>query len=125
MASPSAPSAVYGSETVARTLMGATGQACKVTGFALTSTSALYFANALTSTGVAVIEYLPNLVNTTAPKTFFNHMASKATLGWSAVFWLSCALVSGIVVRKLGTSVSDDGNIQKAETFLYGEKKQS
>jgi hypothetical protein len=52
-------------------------------------------------------------------------MASKATLGWSAVFWLSCALVSGIVVRKLGTSVSDDGNIQKAETFLYGEKKQS
>jgi hypothetical protein len=105
--------------------MGATGQACKVTGFALTSTSALYFANALTSTGVAVIEYLPNLVNTTAPKTFFNHMASKATLGWSAVFWLSCALVSGIVVRKLGTSVSDDGNIQKAETFLYGEKKQS
>jgi len=117
------PSVIYGSETVARTLMGATGQACKVTGLALTGTSTLYFANALTSTGVAVIEYLPNLVNSTATKTFVDHMSSKVTLGWSAVFWLGCALVSGIVIRKLGTSVSSDDNIRRAEAFLYGANK--
>lgn len=119
-----APSVLYGSETVARTLMGATGQACKVTGLALSGVSTLYFANALTSTGVAVIEFLPHLVNSTATSTFTQHMSTKATLGWGSVFWLGVALLSGVLVRKLGTAVSDDSNIKKAEKFLYGEKQQ-
>lgn len=116
-------SLVYGSETVARTLMGATGQACKVTGLSLSATSTLYFANALTSAGVETLNYLPQMATSTATMSYMAHMASRAKLSRKSVFWLGVALLCGIAVRKLGTVVSDDATIKSVENFLYAENE--
>ncbi len=114
---------IAGSETVARTMMGAAGTGCKITGLALSGTTTLYFTNALTSTGVATIEYLPQLVAKDSTVSFLSHMSSRATLGWGSIMWLTIALAAGIVIRKLGTVVSEEDTISKVETFLYGNRR--
>jgi hypothetical protein len=121
-------------ETIARSLMGAVGQACKVTGLALSATSTLYFTHALTAGGVAVIEYLPALaakaavvaagavIAAPAAPAFSTHMADRAVLGWGPACWLGVCLLTGILLRKTGTGLSDERVIARAETFLYGTR---
>ena len=129
MSSQSANTGPNRNETIARSLMGAVGQACKVTGLALSATSTLYFTHALTAAGVAVIEFLPVLAiraSTSSDSTNFpTHMAARAVLGWNSAFWLGMCLLAGITLRKTGTGLSDDRTIARAERFLYGSSSAS
>ena len=49
-------------------------------------------------------------------------MTDNSTLGVNATCLLGVALVAGVVLRKLGTIVSNEENIRKMERLLYGDK---
>ena len=105
--------------TSARLLMKAGGETCKVTGLTISTASILYAMKYLTSAGCSVVEYLPHLFNPTTTKSFVEHMGSQNNATWTAVFSTLVLLTSGIVVRKVGTMLSDDIVIARVERFLY------
>lgn len=117
MAQNEGNNAKAGSESTVRTLMGATGQACKVTGYAMKGVSTLYLANSLTTAGVATIEYL------TTTERFFDHMRSRSTLTWRAAGLFGVALGVGFLLYKAGSYVSSERNIRRAEAFLNNDEK--
>jgi hypothetical protein len=109
-------------DSVTATLMTSSGQACKVTGFAISGTSTLYFTNALTSSGIALIQYLPHLVNAANSSqnstSFFDHMKNNATLNWKSACYLGVALIGGILLRKTGHFLTNQKNITYVESFM-------
>jgi hypothetical protein len=102
--------------------MGAVGQTCKVTGFALSGISTLYLTNTLTSLGIGLLEYLPVMMSAGKfqLESFQGQMKTRNIVGWRSAGWLSGVLVTGIALRKIGTVVSDDSSINWTENFLYG-----
>ena len=99
----------------ARILMKAGGEVCKLTGLALSTTSTLYAVKYLTNFGTNMIEYLPHLLTgqdaaTTLVVNMPNLRAVGATVG---------ILTGGVIVRKVGTWISDDVTITRFEKFLY------
>lgn len=103
----------------ARMLMKGGGYTFSVVGFALSSVATLYMMDYLTAAGTSTIEYMPHLYSATSNVTFAAHMASSTSADWLSVFKTVGVLLSGVVVRKLGTFFSSDGTISTMEKFLY------
>jgi hypothetical protein len=106
----------------ARILMQAGGETCKVTGLSLSTVSTLYAMKYLTIAGTSLVEYLPHLFNPDNNVTFREHMSVGNTAGWYAVAMTCGILLSGVVIRKIGTFASSDSTITGMERFLYGTR---
>lgn len=106
----------------ARILMQAGGETCKVTGLSLSTVSTLYAMKYLTTAGTSLVEYLPHLFNPDNHIPFREHMSASNTAGWYAVGMTCGILLSGVVIRKIGTFASSDSTINGMERFLYGTR---
>lgn len=103
----------------ARILMKSSGETCKITGLALSTVSTLYGMKYLTTAGTSLIEFLPHLFNQNTGVSFVMHMAQHNSASWYAVVATIGILLSGIVIRKVGTLLSDNNNIKQVEYFMY------
>lgn len=110
--------------TSARILMKAGGETFKVTGLTLSTSSTLYVLKYLTCAGCGLVEYLPHIFNPTTEVSFVHHMKSRNNATWYAVGMTSLILIGGVLIRKIGTILSDEKFISNVEKFLYGFKKQ-
>lgn len=109
--------------TTASVLMQASGQTFRVTGLTLSTSSTLYMMKYLTTAGCSLLEYLPHLFNDNDSVTFKSHMAEKNTMSWTAVGSSVAILTGGIVIRKIGSMLSNPMNVARMERFLYGKKR--
>ena len=116
-------SLVTNNSSTASILMQASGQTFKVTGLTLSTSSTLYTMKYLTTAGCSLLEYLPHLFNSDDTVGFRQHMAEKNSLSWWAVGSAVLILGGGILIRKVGTTLSDPGTIRGMERFLYGRGK--
>jgi hypothetical protein len=105
--------------TTARMLMQAGGQSGKITGLSLSTVSTMYIMKYLLTAGCATIEYLPHVFNPKSSASVVDHFSSQMNSSWSAVLITCGVLLTGVVVRKLGTNLSDDNVIQSVEGFMY------
>ena len=111
------------SSTSASILMKSAGEASKITGLALSTTSVLYITKFLSTAGTGTIEYLPHLFNPNSTVKFYDHMVASNNAGWWAIAYTVVILGVGVVVRKIGTLLSDEQSINAVERFLYGARK--
>lgn len=110
--------------TSARILMKAGGETFKVTGLTLSTSSTLYVLKYLTYAGCGLVEYLPHIFNPNSEVSFVQHMKSTNNATWYAVDITSLILVGGVLIRKVGTVLSDEKSISNVERFLYNTKKE-
>lgn len=110
--------------TSARILMKAGGETFKVTGLTLSTASTLYVLKYLTSAGCGLVEYLPHIFNQNSEVSFVQHMKSTNSATWYAVFMTSVILVGGVLIRKVGSTLSDERSITSVERFLYNTKNE-
>ena len=104
--------------SAAKILMKAGGETCKITGFALSSTATLYSMKYLSSFGTGLIEYIPKIFEK-GPGNFRENVVNKNNISLWAVFGTVSILVGGIVIRKIGNTLSKESTINKMEHFLY------
>jgi hypothetical protein len=109
--------------TSARMLMKAAGETAAVTGLTLSTASTLYALKYLTSAGCSLVEYLPFIFNQNATMSFKEHMSNTTAASWYAVFQTIIILICGVVVRKIGTTLTDESTIQGVEKFMYNTQK--
>jgi hypothetical protein len=105
--------------TSARILMKATGETSKVTGLTLSTASTLYILKYMTAGGCVLVEYLPHIFNPQTSITFKEHLAASTNGSWYALMISSIIMTCGVIIRKFGTILTDDVNINRVETFLY------
>ena len=105
--------------TSARILMKASGETCKVTGLTLSTASTLYALKYMTSAGCSMVEYLPHIFNPNSPLEFKSHMSQTNSASWYAVGMTCLILVGGVLIRKVGTVLTDEYSINRIEQFLY------
>lgn len=108
-----------GNSSTARILMKAGGETGKVTGLTLSTASTMYIMKYLLTAGCATIEYLPHIFNPESTVGVADHYSSHMNSSWRAVFLTGVVLLGGVVVRKMGTVLSDEGSIERMERFLY------
>ncbi len=102
--------------SAARTLMSAGGESGKITGLALSSVGTLYAMRYLTTAGTCIIEYMPQLLGPQEKSlSFLQHMNVSPT----ALLATGAVLVTGIVIRRVGTWLSDPQTIASLEKVLY------
>ena len=56
--------------------------------------------------------------------SFVQHMKSTNSATWYAVFMTSVILVGGVLIRKIGTTLSDEKSIANMERILYSTKNE-
>ena len=109
--------------STARILMQATGETCKVTGLSLSTVSTMYIMKYLLTAGCATVEYLPHLFSTVSTIKFNDHFSTQMNSSWGAVFMTSGVLLTGAIIRKAGSILTDSKIIAKMEQFLYRTNK--
>lgn len=107
--------------TSARILMKAIGETFKVTGLTITTSSTLYVLKYVTGAGCSFVEYVPYIFNQNKDTniTFAEHMKSTNIGTWYAVGMTCIILAGGVVIRKVGTVLSDEKAISNVERLLY------
>lgn len=111
--------------STARVLMQACGQTGRVTGLSMSTVSTMYLMKFLLTVGTATVELLPHLLASDSKINMMDHYKHQLDSSWSSVFKISGVLLSGIVVRKFGTVLSDEENITRMETFMYRTSKKT
>ena len=106
--------------TSARILMKASGETFKVAGLTISTTSTLYVLKYLIVASCALVEYLPHIFNPTSQLSLVSHMQSVNNASWYAVGATCLILTGGVLIRKVGTVLSEEKSIAFIERFLYG-----
>lgn len=120
MATDPKQSIVKQTATAAASLMTAGGRTCEITGLALSTVATLYMMQYMTSAGCTIVEYFPQLLETSEEKkSFKQHWKEKNRTTIKGVFVTGAILTVGIFLRKGGATVSSSDIIGKMEKFLY------
>ena len=109
-------------ETTASTIIKSVGNVLTTVGFALSGVSSLYFIHYLTGWGVALIEYLPILTNNN-DFNFSKFIIGRNIGSLKAYFVLTCSLSMGVLIRYIGTKLTENIFINKINKILYNKKK--
>ena len=78
----------------------------------------------MTSAGCSLVVYLPFVFTPTSQVNFQEHMSSHTTASWTAVGTTVLILACGVLIRKLGTVLTDDTVVSRVENFLYRVKRE-
>lgn len=107
-------------QSTASSLMKSTGFISNMTGYAVEYGSLLYFANFMTSFGIATLESLPKwLSGKLDMQNLFEGKNVGSLRSYGIIFGCFAA---GVVFRKFGTFLSSNKNVRTVEYFLYGKK---
>ena len=106
-------------QSTASALMKSTGFISNMTRFAIEYGSLLYFANFMTSFGIATLESLPLwLSNKMDMQNLFEGKNVGSLRSYGII--IGC-FGTGVIFRKFGTFMSSNRNV-RIERFLYGKK---
>lgn len=110
-------------QTVAATLMNGVGHTCMVTGSAVSTGASLYFMKYLTVYGTRVLEYLPHALSVGSEATFTSHMTNGNEVSVVGLTKVAGVLTGGVLIRKLGTILTNKKSVEFIERIIYGRKK--
>lgn len=108
--------------TSARTLMTSSGHIFKAAGLAISAVSTMYILKYVINASCGLVEYLPHMFNPDSQLSLIGHMETVNTGSWYAVGATCLFLAGGVVVRKMGSILTEEKHVTAVERFLYGPK---
>jgi hypothetical protein len=117
----------YGGVTVARTLMSGTGHAVGVAGTAMSGLVTMLVIRSILNFSTDMVIKLPHIMTTNTSDFYstINDSAKMAIVGQKTrgfVFLISAG-VMGMSMRKFGTFLTDEHNLDAVEYFFYGKNE--
>jgi hypothetical protein len=110
-----------GDQSTVSSMMKSTGFISNMVGYAVEYGTLLYFANFMTSFGIAVLESLPGWLG---GKLDFKNLFEGKNVGSLRSYGIILGCFgTGVGFRKFGTFMSARKNVRVVEEFFYGKSK--